>query len=87
MANALQFIFHLLAASNFGFGIYYDIWVLEFPAEYKAGMVEFAGRWKYLTFWDMVSSFCCITMLYVYNYLCFLQTGFAVCVLYTLCCK
>merc|ERR1712071_109656 len=54
MAGAVQLIFHIVATSNFAFGIYYDCWVLEMPEHYVKSTNPFAGRWKYLTFWNMV---------------------------------
>ena len=54
MHKALQFLFHSIATGNFAFGIYYDIWILEVPAGVKRPDIEYAGRWKYLTFWNMV---------------------------------
>jgi len=54
MASTVQLIFHIIATSNFAFGIYYDVWVLEMPEQYVKSTNPFAGRWKYLTFWNMV---------------------------------
>jgi len=54
MANAVQLIFHIIATSNFAFGIYYDVWVLEVPEHFVRSTNQFAGQWKYLTFWNMV---------------------------------
>jgi len=50
----VQPIFHLVAASNFAFTIYYDVWLLELPDHYVKNVNPFAGRWKYLTFWNLV---------------------------------
>jgi hypothetical protein len=54
MLKSLQFLFHAIAAGNFGFGIYYDVYILELPVGAKRPDIEYAGRWKYLTFWNMV---------------------------------
>lgn len=54
MANSLQFIFHSIAVINFSFTIYYDLYLLELPAYYVKSVNPFAGRWKYLTFWNLV---------------------------------
>lgn len=54
MQNSVQFLFHLAAAANFAYGIYYDLVKLKFPDDYHTFVVEYGGRWKYLTFWNMV---------------------------------
>ncbi|KAK4016666.1 androgen-induced gene 1 protein [Daphnia magna] len=54
MKNSIRIIFHLGAASNFAYGIYYDLLELKVPDDYAKISIDFAGRWKYLTFWNMV---------------------------------
>lgn len=52
-----HFCFHLTAAVIMAYGIYYDVYRIVFPEDFKRSMVPFAGRWKYLTFWNAVSFF------------------------------
>lgn len=54
MQNSVIFIFHFAAAINFAYGIYYDLVELKLPDDYSKVSIDFAGRWKYLTFWNMV---------------------------------
>ena len=54
MMDALQFLFHLVAASTLGYGLYYDTVHVVIPEEFKYTTIEFAGRWKYLTFLNAV---------------------------------
>ena len=51
-----QFLFHLFAASLLAFGIYYDVNYVHFPPGFRSRVNPFAGRWKYLTFWNLVST-------------------------------
>lgn len=55
MQNSVIFLFHLAAAINFAYGIYYDLVELKLPEDYSKISIDFAGRWKYLTFWNMVT--------------------------------
>lgn len=54
MQKSVQFLFHLGAVANFGYGIYYDLFKLKLPEEFIKATSDYAGRWKYLTFWNMV---------------------------------
>ena len=63
--NGLQFIFHLTATITFAYSIYYDVFKIEFPPEFRSEITEFAGRLKYLTFLNLVS-FC---LVYIYEFL------------------
>ena len=54
MPKSLLFLFHLAAAANFAYGIYYDLFKLQLPEDYHKISIDYAGRWKYLTFWNMV---------------------------------
>ena len=52
------FLLHFLASVCFGYAIYYDVVLLKIPESKKQSMgVEYAGRWKYLTFWNAVLQF------------------------------
>lgn len=53
MAKPGQLIFHMIATSILAYGIYYDVNVVKLPEGWN--IVSFAGRWKYLTFWNVVS--------------------------------
>lgn len=53
MAKPGQLIFHVIATSILAYGIYYDVTVVKLPEGWN--IVSFAGRWKYLTFWNVVS--------------------------------
>jgi len=52
--NGLQLIFHLTATITFAYGIYYDVYNIVFPPEFRNELTEFAGRLKYLTFLNLV---------------------------------
>lgn len=54
--NLIQFILHLVAASTMGFALYYDTQKVVFPAEFTSTQTNFAGRCKYLTFLNAVST-------------------------------
>lgn len=56
MAFTVSFLLHSTAVAYFGYAIYYDVVLLQVPENRKKFLgVEFAGRWKYLTFWNAVS--------------------------------
>ena len=87
MANPVYIVFHLLATSNFAFGIYYDIVLLEFPESFKKQDTTFAGRWKYLTFWNMVHKLDIsnnTTSALIFIFILTFAIGFATCLLYLL---
>lgn len=75
MENSIRIIFHLGAATNFAYGIYYDLLELKVPDDYAKISIDFAGRWKYLTFWNMVillayyGCFSCTVSQYLTQYL------------------
>lgn len=44
----LHWIVHLGAIANFGYAIYWDVYILKLPTQRS-----FGGQWKYLTFWNL----------------------------------
>ncbi|GAB6019918.1 hypothetical protein CHUAL_001449 [Chamberlinius hualienensis] len=51
----LRETFHVLMASIFAFAIYYDLYQLRIPDVMRIRHEKSAGRWKYLTFWNLIS--------------------------------
>lgn len=50
-----SFFLHSAAIVCFGYAIYYDVVLLKVPESRKQFLgIEYAGRWKYLTFWNAV---------------------------------
>lgn len=55
--SVTSFLLHCAATACFGYAIYYDVVLLHVPESRKQFLgVEYAGRWKYLTFWNAVST-------------------------------
>lgn len=50
---ALRTLMHFIAAFHFWYGIYYDCMFVRFPDSHRMG-TTFGGKFKYLTFLDMV---------------------------------
>lgn len=50
---ALRTLMHFIAAFHFWYGIYYDWSHVHFPDTHRMG-TSFGGKFKYLTFLDMV---------------------------------
>ena len=67
MQNLVIFLFHLAAAINFAYGIYYDLVELKLPDDYSKISIDFAGRWKYLTFWNMVYLMTVLIFIFLLN--------------------
>lgn len=44
----LHVLVQALAIANFGYAIYWDLYILQLPTQRS-----FGGQWKYLTFWNM----------------------------------
>jgi len=44
----LHFLVQIIAIANFGWAIYWDLYILDIPTQ-----KSFGGQWKYLTFWNM----------------------------------
>lgn len=48
-------VFHLIGSISFAFGCYYDWNYVNVPRNVHQMGVNFAGKLKFLTFWDAVS--------------------------------
>lgn len=48
-------VFHVLAAVQFSYSVYYDFMFVVVPKEVFPIMSAFGGKFKFLTFWDAVS--------------------------------
>jgi len=52
----LRQVFVLMAIAHFYYGIYYDLSYVKFPPVLsRAGFFDSISRFKFLTFWNMVS--------------------------------
>jgi len=51
---ALRELFHLLLAATFFFAIFYDVYMVKFPDVLKVRHDGSGGRFKYLTFWNLI---------------------------------
>lgn len=48
-------IFHLFAAVQLSYAVYYDYMFVSVPKDVFPSMSAFGGKFKYLTFWNGVS--------------------------------
>lgn len=46
--------FHTFAAIHFTYGCYYDWYYVQVPGQDHIMGIEYAGKLKFLTFWDAV---------------------------------
>lgn len=53
--NFLTIVFHIIAAIQFSYSVYYDWMFVVVPKDIFPIMSAFGGKFKFLTFWDAVS--------------------------------